>query len=47
MKQSLKVLDEYAESLITERRSDPKLEEKDDLLSTYIINTKEDNKYLR
>lgn len=47
LQKALKTLDDFAYNLIRERRNDPKLEEKGDMLSQYIVQTKENDKYLR
>lgn len=44
---ALKILDEFAYSLIKERRNDPNVAQKGDLLSQYISQTNESDRYLR
>ena len=47
MRAALKILDNFVFSMIEERRKDANLDAMDDLLSSYIKNTKEDDLYLR
>jgi cytochrome P450 len=47
LKESKKILDHFAFNLIKERREDPELSKKTDVLSFYIQSTKEDDEYLR
>lgn len=44
---SKKILDQFAFQLIRERREDPDLPKKTDVLSYYLQNTKENDEYLR